>query len=373
MKKIIIGLCVIVVVAVFGGRALYLHEQSVREKDVVKIGALLPMSGGSVDFIGPWSFDSLKIAEEAINSSGLYDFKIKVVLQDGKSTPKATVDAFNKLVAEKVNAVLILGDTPTYSIAQFTKDAKMPTLAEAGMENLYDLSNYFFRLTIRNTDMMPDLAKYATQDMGIKNIAVLHVKVPLAVDTTKEFIRVATENGAKITATESFSENATEARVQVLKLLDTKPDALFIFGWNTAYVDAINYTRQMGFKGPIFTDMNIGTAIQAVKEKQNIFYVSPTFIDKMDKYGYVKKFKEKHNGNEPNVFNTFAYIGVLLMSDVMASTENPTSDMIMQKLKSIQTMETPLGLLQFKQNGDVVVPFIIKEIMSDGTVKIVKE
>ena len=42
MKKRIWTLVILVVVAVFGGRAWYLHKQATAEKDVVKTGALLP-------------------------------------------------------------------------------------------------------------------------------------------------------------------------------------------------------------------------------------------------------------------------------------------------------------------------------------------
>ena len=79
MKKVIIGVVIVALIALFGGRAMYLHRQNAAEKDIIKIGALLPMSGGSVDFVGPWSYDSAKIAEEAINSSGAYNFKIKII------------------------------------------------------------------------------------------------------------------------------------------------------------------------------------------------------------------------------------------------------------------------------------------------------
>ena len=293
MKKLIIGICVVALIALFAGRAWYLYTQKQTEKidRVVKMGLILPMSGGSFDFIGPWSFDSAKIAEEVLNASGLYDFKIKIVLQDGKLAPKASIDAFNKLVAENVKAVLVMGDTPTHAVAQFTKDAKMPTFSISGMENLQDLSPYFFQMSIKNAYFMPKLAEYATKVKKIRKVAILHIKIPVALKTVEAFIQSVTQNGASVTAVESFSETATEARTQILKLLDTKPDALFIFGWNTAYVNAINYAREMGFAGPILTDLNVGSLLKMIKKKDNIFYATTTFFDSTDKYGYVQKFK----------------------------------------------------------------------------------
>ena len=372
MKKVIIGLCVIVVVAVFGGRALYLHKQSVREKDVVKIGALLPMSGGSFDFIGPYSLDAMKIAEQIINDNNLYDFKIKIIPQDGKLNPTATINAFQKLRAEKINALIVLADTPTMAVSQFVQNSKMPTMALAGLDNIYDISDYLFPLTIKNKTMMPKLVKYAKEDLNIEKVAVFHIKVPMALQTKDAFIEYAEKNGITVTKVESFGENALEARSQVLKLLDTKPDALFIFGWNTAYVDAINYARQMGFTGPILTDMNIETALAAVKDKQNIFYVTTGYSKQMDEYGYIEKFKQKHNGEEPNVFNTFSYIGVMMAAEVVNGTDsNP--DVIMQKLKQIRKHTSPFGMMEITEDGNIILPYVIKKISSDGSTTIVKE
>ena len=43
MKKVIIGVVIVALIALFGGRAWYLHKQAKDEKDVVKIGAVLPI------------------------------------------------------------------------------------------------------------------------------------------------------------------------------------------------------------------------------------------------------------------------------------------------------------------------------------------
>ena len=45
MKKLIWTLVILIVVAVFGGRAWYLYQYRETSDNVVKIGAVLPMSG----------------------------------------------------------------------------------------------------------------------------------------------------------------------------------------------------------------------------------------------------------------------------------------------------------------------------------------
>ena len=45
MRKLIWGLVIVAVVAVFGGRAWYLHKQAEQNKDAIKIGVVVPLSG----------------------------------------------------------------------------------------------------------------------------------------------------------------------------------------------------------------------------------------------------------------------------------------------------------------------------------------
>ena len=108
------------------------------------------------------------------------------------------------------------------------------------------------------------------------------------------------------------------------------------------------------------------------KKKDNIFYATTTFFDSTDKYGYVQKFKAGHAGQEPNGFNAFVYVGVSMLADAVLKTD-ASSDNILRELKQTRILETPFGKTEFKENGDIIVPFVVKEILPNGTEQIVAE
>ena len=96
MKKLIWTLVIVAVVAVFGGRAWYLHKQSTSELDVVKIGVLLPLTG-PVARDGEDVLKGLKISEKDINENPKYNRKLKLVVEDNKFTPQGALSAYYKI------------------------------------------------------------------------------------------------------------------------------------------------------------------------------------------------------------------------------------------------------------------------------------
>ena len=67
MKKLIWGLVIVAVVAVFGGRAWWLYQHRETNENVVKIGVILPLSGdASRD--GQEALLAAKMAQEEINA-----------------------------------------------------------------------------------------------------------------------------------------------------------------------------------------------------------------------------------------------------------------------------------------------------------------
>ena len=371
MKKLIWGLLIVAVVAIFGGRALWLYQHHEKIENVVKIGLLTSLTG-SLSNEGHGTLDAAKIAEDVINASGKYDFKVKVLVQDGKFLPKDSVEAYNKLAADGVSAVIVFGDTPTTAVTQFVNTYKIPTFAIAGRKDLLSLSPYFLRMFIPNDIMSGYYGKYAVEKMNLKKIAVLQIKTVLGKDAADAFINNAKAAGATITAHETFKENATETRAQVLKLIDSKPDAIFILGWNTGYVNAFNYAREMGFEGPILTDFNITSNIEPLKTKDNIFYVDTSFFEESDEYHYAQKYKESHNGQESHSFYAFVYIATTMLPEAVKNKGFDREE-IMKGLKEMTHFNTPLGPMEMKPNGDVIVPFVVKQLQPDGTAKVVKE
>ena len=371
MKKIIIGLCVIVVVAVFGGRAWYLHMQKQTEnanEKVIKIGAILPLTSG-VAKIGNDILESLKIAEKNINNDPQYHFKVKMIMEDGKHQPKASLDAFHKLMAKKVDTMIVFSDVPASAVSRFIQDSKMPTLVIGG----HPYHNYMFKVPVSNEIMGYTYGKYIPQKMNLKRIGAIYQDAYLAKETTEAFIKGAKEKGAEITSIEKYKDDILDTKAQVLKLLDKNPDAVFVYGFgDKAFPATINYMRTLGYDKPILSVFVMSEALPFLKDTSNLYFLDLSFQSAYDTYDYLTDHHKKFPGVDMNATVVFSYIAAHMLAQVAnkVGTENP--DLFMKELRATPYFNTPYGKMRIV-GEETYLPMFAKKVLPDGTIEVVEE
>lgn len=111
--KIILG--IIIAVVIIGGICWAARRKAAapvaEEGEVIKIGAILPLSG-PVAMFGDWARKGMEIALEDIN---LEEVKIEVLFEDSKLDAKEGIIAYNKLVNID-NAGLIISAKSSVSV-----------------------------------------------------------------------------------------------------------------------------------------------------------------------------------------------------------------------------------------------------------------
>ena len=127
MKKFIWILGIFLLLILFGGRFLYLNQQSKTTKNanVINIGVLLPLSG-IVAQDGLDALAGIKIALEEINAQ--HRFKINLLVEDNKHAAVATLAAFHK-TNEQSSALIVFGGVPVAALASQMKVTPKPTIA----------------------------------------------------------------------------------------------------------------------------------------------------------------------------------------------------------------------------------------------------
>ena len=176
MRKLIWTLVILVVVGVFGGRAWYLQKQSNTEKDVVKIGLILPLSGdASRD--GQEALLAAKMAQDEINQTSTN--KVILKSEDSKYASKTAISAFNKLYGEGVDSVIVFGDVPSMATIPLLKDEPVPMISMAGDEPIPSMSQWVFQAFVPVGQLAKTAADYFMTDNKLKKVALLYVKCPV--------------------------------------------------------------------------------------------------------------------------------------------------------------------------------------------------
>lgn len=91
-RKIWIGITIVVVVAL--AIVLVINYQTKKKPGVIKIGAILPLTGPA-SWLGEMHKWGIDLAVEEINEASKN--KIKIICEDSSREPKKTVSAFKKL------------------------------------------------------------------------------------------------------------------------------------------------------------------------------------------------------------------------------------------------------------------------------------
>ena len=370
MKKLIWTVVILAVVALFGGRAWYLYQHRVQGKNIVKI-ATAPGLSGQWAFIGQDYANGAKLAAEEINAQQK-GYTIDLIIRDAKPTAKDGINAFHYFTSQQVDALLIMGDNQTPAVAPLVVQKKIPAVASVvGTQDFLSHNKektYIFLNWPSSYVGSAFVGKFAKNDLKLKNIALFQMTGLLGEESAKGFQE---GFGKKYITTEKFRDSDMDLKSQVAKIMYHNPDGIFIVGYGAGFIAAINQLKEAQFTGVILSDNKAGdTNTKAVvKDLSNIYYYDIAKIDdELSQHfaqAYLKRF-----GSEPSEFAKTGYDSVMRIAQAI---ETEGKDHIREGLAEIQEMNTTSGHLKFLPNGQVQFPLVIKQMMPDGTAKVIKE
>jgi branched-chain amino acid transport system substrate-binding protein len=205
------------------------------DKEPVKIGVLLPLTGGAAAG-GKKELIGIELAQEEINQlGGVLDGRpIKLIVEDTESRPEAGMDGVHKLVdVEKVSVILgahssaVSIPTGTYSnkkgVVQIAVSSTAPSLREIGP--------YLFTCIATDEVMASDLVKFASQDSGQKDFAMLVMNDSFGVGMAKEMRKAIEAGGGKVLAEVRYEKGKSDYRAELQRLFEPKPKAILSVAW----------------------------------------------------------------------------------------------------------------------------------------------
>ncbi len=272
--------------------SLGLMARASAEDKVVKIGAILPMTGGAAS-VGVHAKYALEVAMDVINSAhpelgdlplaknaglaGLGGAKVEVVFADNQGSPATGQNQALRLITEDKVAALIgayqSGITLTasaiaekYGIPFLTPESVAANLTERGFK-------WFFRTTPIATDFAK-LYNDFLDDMkagGAKTdtVALVHDNTEYGTSVASTIAATFKDKGRTV-IDESYAVNATDVQSQVLQLKEKKPDVVLMISYTS---DAILFAKTMqaqDYKPPLLLGDDAG-------------YSDPSFIKTVGK------------------------------------------------------------------------------------------
>ncbi|SMP70119.1 ABC transporter substrate-binding protein [Noviherbaspirillum suwonense] len=223
-------------------------------QEVVKIGFSGPLSGGAALY-GKNVLMGMEMAANEVNAKGLEvggkKYKLEIVSLDDKYNPSETAINVQRLIQQhKTPAVLVPHSGGIFAVQAFNEKANTLLLAYTSLPQVTERGN---KMSVR---IPPDFTIYIDPFIKVemakfgKNVAIAGADHDYAKAWTAAFKPKWEAAGGKVVAENPMSYNkATDFYSGVSKVLQDKPDVMFIGGASEPSALVAKQARDLGFKG----------------------------------------------------------------------------------------------------------------------------
>ena len=253
-------------VTVGAASAAFVFATDATAEEVVKIGAIYPLSGNSAS-AGNYEKMAMELGADLVNKgdpelakilplakggglSGLKGAKIQMVFADNQGTPAAGQNQTLRLITEEKVAAVIgayqSGITLTasavaekYGIPFLNPESVAANLTERGFK-------WFFRVTPVAADFARAYSAFLKEQKAagrkVDSIALVHENTEYGNSVASVIASAFAKDGLNISMKVAYSANSTDVQPQVLQLKEKNPDAAIFISYTS---DAILYAKTM--------------------------------------------------------------------------------------------------------------------------------
>lgn len=348
------------------------------EENVIKIGVFEPTTGengggGFQEVLG------IRYAHEQHPTVkiGGKDYKVELVEVDNKSDKTEAVNAANKLVSEKVSAVLgSYGSGVSIAAGQIFEDNKIPAIGcSCTNPQVTEGNDYYFRVCFIDPFQGTVMANYAFQN-GAKNAAVI---TQLGDDYSSglgNYFRDAFKKlGGNIVSEQQFQTNQTDFKAILTNIKAASPDIIFAPSSITTAPLIIKQARELGITATIAagdTWENSTIIENAGADAEGV--VLSTFFDEAEPANdeaakFITGFKEYLKANKQDeiipAVSALGYDSYLAATKAIEAAGSTDPTAIRDALAGLK-FDGVTGSISFNETGDANKDLAFIKVIKDG-------
>lgn len=334
------------------------------ETKVMKVGAILPLSG-PIASSGGFAKDGI---EEAVKDlmARADGSNIEVIFEDGQYDSKASLSAYSKLKnVDGIKALIVFGTPSVMPIVPMVNADKIPLLGLLAAPVYSTPNDYTFRLMGDSDSEAKFASDILVGKLGKKKIAVMYLNNDYGTGALASFKKYVGDR-ATVVAEEGSAPGNTDYRQQLTKIKATNPDAIFLA---TLYKEGgliIKQAKEMGLTGSFLCGQpcdNPDLISTAGAASEGLIVVTPTNKTEND---FIEKYEASH-GMRPSYLTLRVYDGINILSEVAKLCENQdfAGECLKDKISGLKDFPGLSYPINFDAEGDINDQFMIK-VIKDG-------
>ena len=334
----------------------------------IRIGVMLCLTGDSANY-GKRSLNGVNWATQKINDKGGINGKrIKLFVEDDRSSPKDAVTAFNKLTqAEGIKIVVgdIISGT-TLAVAPIAEKNHVLLFAPgASNPQLRDSGDYIFRNWTSDDFDGKAMARYL-EKKGVKSLGILVQKTDYTIGLADALAKDFKSLDRSIVSRQEFETDEKDLRTQLLKLKESGVRDVYISAYSPGTGIALKQAAEIGYSPHWYASLTVDTpecATIAGKARDGVIFSTPAFNindPSPEMKIFVQGYKERF-GEDPETVTGHAYDAINILAMAIEKV-GPDPTKIKDELYKIKNFSGVTGKTSFDDHGDVVKGIQIKQI-----------
>lgn len=335
-----------------------------KETGPMKIGLMGPMTG-------PWASEGQEmkqvvdlLAEDLNAKGGVLGRKVEVVSEDDGGDPKTAALAAQKLVTQKVVAVIgTYGSSITEASQNIYSEAKIPQIANGSTAiRLTEKGlKYFFRTCPRDDEQAKVGAQYI-QSMGYKKLAILHDNTTYAKGLADETKGLVEKAGVEIVFFDALTPGEKDYTAILTKMKAANPDAVFFTGYYPEGGLLLNQKKAMNWPVPFIggdaTNNPDLVKIAGAEAAEGFAFLSPPLpkdLPTPEAKAFLESFTKKYGKAPASIYSVLAGDGFRVLIAAIQATKAIEADKVGEYLHTqLKDFAGLTGKLSFNAKGDRV-------------------
>jgi branched-chain amino acid transport system substrate-binding protein len=344
---------------------------------VVKIGNVAPLTGPNAH-LGKDNENGARLAIEEINSTGLVingkKITLELVAEDDASDPKLGTQVAQKLVDEKVVAIVgHLNSGVSIPASKIYSEAGIVQISPSSTNPEY--TNQGFKTTYRvvGTDAQqgPVLAHYAMDQLKGKNIAIVDDSTQYGKGLADEFEKTVVAAGGKIVVHEATNDKATDFKAILTNVKSKKPDVILYGGMDATGGPFAKQAKELGISAKIIGGDGIcsPTLAKLAGDAADNIVCSTVGVPKeslANGEAFLKNYEARFN-TPVEIYSPMAYDAVMVIVDAMKRANSTDAAAILAAMPATDYAGLT-GQIRFDSKGDLKQSAITLNQYKDGKI-----
>lgn len=316
-KNVLVTFCLIVSVtlSVFfltacGKSTTNSDEEIKQDKKVIKIGAILPLTG-KLAFIGEPELNAIKIAIEKVNSISGSRIEFKAFFEDSKGESLPGVTAARKLIdIDKVDLIIASTTKVNEAIKPICVDKKIPLFTVASSFGITTDNPLGFRVYISFRQEQTVIAEYL-KSKDFKKIGIVYVNDRTMNQAKDVLSKYLTEKEIRVTKLIDYELGVQDFNSILLPLNTTDVEAIVLEGYGLRYGQILKSLKELKIEKPVLGNYMFLTPVVQSIDAQFVseipFASFKVSLDSPKVQAFLETYKKKFN-KKPGIFIDYLYI-----------------------------------------------------------------